>query len=90
MKKISLIIFLATINIVANAQTEESILIGKKVTIFSNILKENRKIWIYNPSQTAINPIADKRYPVVYVLDGDAHFLSTVGIIQQLSQAIMT
>jgi predicted alpha/beta superfamily hydrolase len=87
MKKISLIIFLATINIVVNAQNEESILIGKKSTIFSTILKENRKIWIYNPSQTAISPIANKRYPVVYVLDGDAHFLSTLGIIQQLSQA---
>ena len=87
MKKISFIIFLAAIHIVANAQNEESILIGKKVTIFSNVLKENRKIWIYNPGQTAMNPIADKRYPVVYVLDGEAHFFSTVGMIQQLSQA---
>ena len=87
MNKISLIICLAAISIVANAQKEESILIGNKVTVFSNILKENRKIWIYNPGQTAINPIADKHYPVVYVLDGDAHFLSTVGMIQQLSQA---
>src|SRR5664279_5186480 len=87
MKKITLIIFFATINIVANAQNEESIVIGKKTTIFSEILKENRKIWIYNPAQTAINPIADKHYPVVYVLDGDAHFVSTVGMIQQLSQA---
>lgn len=87
MKKISLVIFLATISIVANTQNEESILIGKKTTFFSNILKENRKIWIYNPGQTAINPIADKRYPVIYILDGEAHFLSTVGMIQQLSQA---
>jgi uncharacterized protein len=87
MNKIALTIFLAAINIAANAQNEESIIVGKKTTIFSNILKENRKIWIYNPSQTAINSIADKRYPVVYVLDGEAHFLSTVGIIQQLSQA---
>ena len=87
MKKISLILFLAAISIAANAQNEENILIGKKTTIFSSILKENRKIWIYNPGQTAINPVADKRYPVVYVLDGDAHFLSTVGMIQQLSQA---
>jgi len=87
MKKISFIIFLAAIHMVANAQNEESILVGKKTTIFSSILKENRKIWIYNPGQTAIIPIADKRYPVVYVLDGEAHFLSTVGMIQQLSQA---
>jgi uncharacterized protein len=87
MKKVLLIIFIATFTFVAKAQNEESIIIGKKTTIFSSILKENRKIWIYNPTQTAINPIADKRYPVVYVLDGDAHFLSTVGMIQQLSQA---
>ena len=87
MKKILFIIFLAAIHIAANAQNEESILIGKKATIFSNTLKENRKIWIYDPGQTAINPIAGKHYPVVYVLDGEAHFLSTVGMIQQLSQA---
>jgi uncharacterized protein len=87
MKKILFIIFLAAIHLVVNAQNEESILVGKKTTIFSSILKENRKIWIYNPVQTAINPVADKRYPVVYVLDGEAHFLSTVGMIQQLSQA---
>jgi len=87
MKKILIIIFLAAINIVANAQNEESILVGKKITIFSTILNENRKIWIYDPGQTTITAIAGKRYPVVYVLDGDAHFLSTVGIIQQLSQA---
>ena len=87
MKNISLLIFFAAITIVANAQNEESILVGKKTTIFSSVLKENRKIWIYNPGQTALTPVADKRYPVVYVLDGDAHFLSTVGMIQQLSQA---
>lgn len=87
MKKIAIIIFMTTIHIVANAQQAEGISIGKKVTIFSRILNENRKIWIYNPDQTAPNPIAGKRYPVVYVLDGEAHFLSTVGIIQQLSQA---
>lgn len=87
MKKTLVIIFLAAINIVASAQIDESISIGKKATIFSTILNENRKIWIYNPDLTATNPIAGKHYPVVYVLDGEAHFLSTVGMIQQLSQA---
>jgi len=87
MKNISLLIFFTAIIIVANAQNEESILIGKKTTISSSILKENRKIWVYNPGQTALTAVADKRYPVVYVLDGDTHFLSTVGMIQQLSQA---
>lgn len=87
MKKIVLLIFLAATAMVVTAQNEESIVIGKRTTLYSNILKENRKILIYDPGQTAITPIAGKHYPVVYVLDGEAHFLSTVGMIQQLSQA---
>lgn len=70
-----------------NAQSNESIAIGKKEIIFSKVLNENRKIWVYTPSNTSQNVIPEKRYPVVYVLDGDAHFYSTVGTIQQLSQA---
>ena len=86
MKKIFLGVLLITFAGYSNAQNEESIVIGKKVTIYSNSLKENRKIWIYTPTTTASIPVSDKRYPVLYLLDGDSHFLSTVGIIQQLSQ----
>lgn len=71
----------------ASAQNEEIISIGKKETIYSKVLNENRKIWIYTPSITSLNAGSDKRHPVLYLLDGDAHFFSTVGIIQQLSQA---
>lgn len=69
------------------AQNDESITIGKKEVIFSKILNENRRIWIYTPNFTSQSVSPDKRYPVLYLLDGDAHFFSTVGIIQQLSQA---
>jgi hypothetical protein len=71
----------------AAAQNEEIISIGKKETIYSKILNENRKIWIYTPTITSLNTSSEKRYPVLYLLDGSAHFFSTVGIIQQLSQA---
>lgn len=71
----------------ANAQSNDSILIGNRVTIFSKVLNENRRIWIYNPSLTSNDNTSNKKYPVIYLLDGDAHFLSTVGIVQQLSQA---
>jgi uncharacterized protein len=71
----------------AAAQNEEIISIGKKETIYSKVLNENRKIWIYTPNVTSLNASSDKRYPVLYLLDGNAHFFSTVGIIQQLSQA---
>ena len=69
-----------------NAQNDESITIGKKEIIYSKALKENRKIWIYTPDITSQSLNPGKRYPVLYLLDGDAHFFSTVGIIQQLSQ----
>src|SRR5579862_4281591 len=87
MKNISLLIFFAAITLTASSQNEENILAGKKLTVFSSILKENRKIWIYNPDLTATSPGPDKHYPVLYVMDGESHFLSIVGMIQQLSQA---
>ena len=68
------------------AQTSNSsIVIGKVDSIYSNILKEESKIWVYVPD--SFNPIfAKKRYPVVYLFDGDGHFHSVTGMIQQLSQ----
>jgi len=74
-------------NYFAQAQKSESISIGKKENYYSQVLKENRKIWIYTPDITSQLSSPDKRYPVLYLLDGEAHFFSTIGIIQQLSQA---
>lgn len=87
MKKIFLSIILITAALFAEAQFGDSIIVGKKLSMYSNILKENRKIWVYAPNLTASYHVQGKRYPVLYLLDGNAHFLSTVGIIQQLSQA---
>jgi len=78
---------LLLLTLCVNAQNDKSIIIGKKEVITSKVLNENRTLWIYNPSNTSQNTNPDKRYPVLYLLDGDAHFYSTVGIIQQLSQA---
>lgn len=74
-------------SICVNAQNSENITIGKKEIIYSRVLNENRKIWIYTPTLTSQSVSPDKRFPVLYLLDGDAHFFSTVGIIQQLSQS---
>lgn len=87
MKTIFISSVLLLLNFCVNAQNNESIIIGKKQIIFSRVLNENRKIWIYTPNITSQSVSPDKRYPVLYLLDGDAHFFSTVGIIQQLSQA---
>ena len=87
MKTIFISSVLLLLNFCVNAQNIENITIGKKEIIYSKVLNENRKLWIYTPNITSQSVSPDKRYPVLYLLDGDAHFFSTVGIIQQLSQA---
>ena len=87
MKHILLLIFIAIIGCAANAQNDNKIAIGKIDTVYSGILGEKRKIWIYTPGMTSGKHDPNQRYPVLYLLDGDAHFLSVVGIVQQLSQA---
>jgi len=61
---------------------KENIVIGKIDSVQSNILGEKRKIWVHVPDGAANSK---ERFPVVYLLDGDGHFSSVVGMIQQLS-----
>ncbi|MBX2901678.1 MAG: hypothetical protein KF775_18660 [Cyclobacteriaceae bacterium] len=68
-------------------KSAEVISIGEKVTFFSKTLNEERRIWIYVPDQTSFQKKIEKRYPVLYLLDGESQFYSTVGLVQQLSQA---
>ena len=84
MKKFLLAI-VATISITTiQAQQNNLVVIGKIDSINSKILGEQRKILVYNPS--AGNPFAGRqKYPVVYLLDGEGHFTSVVGMIEQLS-----
>jgi predicted alpha/beta superfamily hydrolase len=87
MKTIFITLILLLFSFCLKAQNDENITIGKKEVITSKILNENRTLWIYTPNSTTLNPFPEKRYPVLYLLDGSAHFYSTVGIIQQHSQA---
>jgi len=86
MRKSALFIFLTVIVVNVNAQNDNKIVIGKIDSVYSNILNEQRKIWIYLPDMTSGMHDSTKHYPVVYLLDGDAHFASVAGLIQQLSQ----
>jgi predicted alpha/beta superfamily hydrolase len=69
------------------AQTDNKIVIGKVDSVYSNILGEQRKVWVYVPSGFLGTNDSTTRFPVVYLLDGDSHFQSVVGVIQQLSEA---
>ena len=68
------------------AQTDNKIIIGKVDSVYSTVLKEQRKIWVYVPNMNSGLQNSKQRFPVLYLLDGDAHFNSVVGMIQQLSQ----
>ena len=81
MRKSILLLPAMVIAMYCAAQSDTVISIGKVDSVYSPTLKENRKIWVYLP-----NTSGGQRYPVVYLLDGDGHFQSVVGMIQQLSQ----
>src|SRR3954469_12086884 len=68
-----------------SAQLENKIILGKIDSIDSKILHEKRKVWIYVPNSAQSDIYAPAKYPVVYLLDGDGHFYSVAGMIQQLS-----
>lgn len=84
MKKLIFSVLTAFFSLCAFAQKDNQVTIGTIDSIQSKILNEQRKIWIYVPSSWQAD--SKQRYPVVYLLDGDAHFYSVVGMIQQLSQ----
>jgi uncharacterized protein len=63
---------------------DNRIVIGRIDSLYSHVLSEERKIWVYVPD-TGNSIYSPRKYPVVYLLDGDAHFSSVVGMIQQLS-----
>ncbi|WP_034256393.1 alpha/beta hydrolase-fold protein [Adhaeribacter aquaticus] len=61
-------------------QTNNEISIGKRFTIHSSILDEDREVWIYVPKSAGV-----ERYPVVYLLDGKDFFHSMTGMVAELS-----
>jgi len=84
MRKMFLVLLSAIMAVNAQSQNDNKIVIGKIDSVYSKILGEQRKVWIYTPDMTSGN--SNQRWPVVYLLDGDGHFPSVVGMIQQMSQ----
>ena len=86
MKYVSLFILYIVFSASSHAQTDNKIVIGKVDSVYSTILKEKRNVWVYVPNMNGDMQNSKQRYPVLYLLDGDGHFNSVVGMIQQLSQ----
>ena len=61
-----------------------ALVIGKVIKIKSKILNEERPIWIYLPEGYTTS--SDKKYPVLYLLDGAFHFHHITGAVQILAK----
>jgi predicted alpha/beta superfamily hydrolase len=53
-------------------------------TLHSETLDEDRKIIVRLPDTYAGTDARDKRYPVLYLLDGKAYLEATIGVVQHL------
>jgi predicted alpha/beta superfamily hydrolase len=80
--KILFIIIIVPQNL--SGQDKIEVAIGKKYSIHSDILNEDRSYWIHLPNSYTEKVFSPKKYPVLILLDGDAHFHSATGIIQFL------
>ena len=67
-------------------QQKEDFSIGKKQILHSGLLNEDRSIWIYLPRNISSALAAGRKYPVLYLLDGESHFTSVAGLVQQFSE----
>ena len=89
MKRLLLLFILVTVLVACQKTdtriTENQITIGVRDSVFSTILNEQRQIWVHVPQGAEAASPSGKKYPVLYLLDGDAHFFSVAGMIHQLS-----
>ncbi len=70
------------------AQESNPFTTGFEKSAASKILGEQRKVWIHIPNSNGGNDNTGKgRYPVIYLLDGDANFNDIVSITEFMSNA---
>jgi len=87
--KTVLLLFYFLCPLISFCQDSEPILkIGQKISIHSEILQETRDVWIYLPPSYSDKYFQPQQFPVLYVLDGDAHFHSLSGLIQILGSGV--
>jgi|ERR1051326_8091872 predicted alpha/beta superfamily hydrolase len=65
-------------------QPDNSVKIGERLVMHSAVLKEDRPYLVYLPQSYQSNEFAPKRYPVLYLLDGDWLFHSASGVVHYM------
>lgn len=71
-------IFLILLLLPLTMRSQEDICIGKKHSLYSTVLQEERNYWVHLPDSYGRD--TTQGYQVIYLLDGDAFFHSVVGI----------
>lgn len=62
--------------------------IGRIDSIASGILGETRPYLVYTPTSYGDTTVTPQSYPVLYLLDGDAHFHSVSGLVHILATGV--
>jgi predicted alpha/beta superfamily hydrolase len=67
------------------AQNDVQLVIGTQHEFYSDILDESRTYWVSLPESYNEETSSYKRYPILIVLDGHAHFKSIAGMVNYMS-----
>ena len=81
---IIVLFFLIGINQV-KSQDVGQIVIGTKYILHSNTLNEDREYWVSLPESYSNEESSYRKYPLLIVLDGRAHFRSITGMVNYMS-----
>ena len=73
---------------VAAQDAPTAVEIGERRSLHSDVLGEDRAYWVYLPASYDDERYAPQAYPVMYLLDGSAHFHSASGVVQFMSTGI--
>ncbi len=84
----SLLMLAAAMPLAAQAPSSAAITIGRRDSVTSKVLNETRRILVYTPPSYSDTTYLPRRYPVLYLLDGDAHFHSVTGLLQILGTGV--
>jgi predicted alpha/beta superfamily hydrolase len=80
--------FLVPVTVRGQSPSSGDVTIGKRDSIWSATLKERRKYLVYTPPSYRDTTYLPRAYPVLYLLDGDAHFHSVTGLLQILGTGV--
>jgi len=65
---------------------DDRVVIGKRNSLFSEVLGEVRDYLVYLPASYRDRLFTSQSYPVLYLLDGRTHFQSATGVVQFMSE----